>query len=320
MLGVQQPSAYPPNVVNRMRRTKPKDYESPLLRFLCLFVWGDDIPLVYINERNGSVNYRQLARYIHCSLSLRSAAFWITFGLIFTVHTLVFFLEPTDTRWPPLITGSVMLFYGWLAWFYTVYRTVYYHLFRPAPTPLYILVDLLILYFSSLFQNLCFFSAVAEFDSTAFVGMNSDTQSDIRIYWLAFNLSAETLAGLGTGSIYANPESTTLLSFLPIWLNSVQGILYNGLIVGSFVALIALAIKRQIKHLVVLESKLDHYLSPREIETLMRIRSTDSDGYVSLPDKSQRQQYIRLRNRQGGRTLYRRGRRHTKDYPPHGQY
>lgn len=307
-----------------IRRKRKKDYKSPLLRLLCSVVWGDDEPLIYIDERNKSVNYRVIINWIHCILSLRSLTFWGLFALLFVAHTLLFFLDPTDERWPPLITGSIVLLYGWLAWFYTIYRTVYYHLYRPAPTPLYIVVDLLLLYLNSLLQNLCFFAAVAEFDNTAFIGMDSDKQSDIRIYWLAFNLSAETLAGLGTGSIFANPDSTTLLSFLPIWLNSVQGILYNGLIVGSFVALIALAIKRQIKHLVVLESDLHHYLTPGEIKMLMEIRKTDKDGYVELPQQqerhSEKDSFLKLRDSKGYETLFRRGKKYNREFPPHGQY
>src|SRR6056297_3871957 len=103
-----------------------------------------------------------------------------------------------------MVTGSIIMVYGWFAWFYTIYRTVYYHLYRPAPEPYYIVIDLALLYINSLLQNLCFFAAIAEFDSTSFVGMDSTKQSDIRIFWLAFNLSAETIAGLGTGSVFAS--------------------------------------------------------------------------------------------------------------------
>lgn len=319
---------------NNNNNNNNKDYKPGLLRLLCKFVWGDDEPLIYIDERNKRVNYRLVVTWIHCILSLRSLTFWVLFALLFAAHTLLFFLDPTDQRWPPLITGSIVLVYGWLAWFYTIYRTVYYHLYRPAPTPLYIVAELFLLYINSLLQNLCFYSAVAEFDNTAFVGMDSDRQSDIRIYWLSFNLAAETLAGLGTGSIFANPDATTLLSFLPVWLNSVQGILYNGLIVGSFVALVALAIKRQIKHLVVLESKLHHHLSQKEIDTLIRLRQTDEDGHVQLPssqnakattttttnDNFEKESFLKLRNSKGRNVLFRRGKKYNRQFPPHGQY
>lgn len=306
-------------------RNIKQDYKSPFLRLLSAFVLGDDEPLIYIDERSRRVNYRIIINWIHCILSIRSFIFWFIFFLLFTAHTLLFFLDPTDDRWPPLITGFVMLFYGWLLWFYTIYKTVYYHLYRPASTPFYIIIDLFLLYINSLVQNLCFYSAVAEFDNTAFVGMDSEKQSDIRIYWLSFNLAAETIAGLGTGSIFANPNSTTLLSFLPIWLNSVQGILYNGLIIGSFMAILALSIKRQIKNFVVLESDLNHYLTPMEIKKLMEIRKTDKDGYVSLPKEQEKRvlekdRFLILKDPRGNETLFRRGKKRNRDFPPHGQY
>lgn len=161
----------------------------------------------------------------------------------------------------------------------------------PAPQPYYIFIDLAALYFNSLLQNLCFLAAIAEFDKTAFIGMDSDKQSDVRIYWLAFNLSAETIAGLGTGSVYANPDATTLLSFLPIWLNSLQGILFNGLIVGGFVGLITLSIRRHLQYMVVVETKADRPLDPSEVSRLERIRDMqrlrhptimDEEGYVNM--------------------------------------
>src|SRR6056297_706985 len=112
---------------------KNKSFGFIFRKWCRLFVWGDDWPLVYINEYKNTVRYQNFIYFLHCFLSLRSFVFWGVFGLLFLVHTLVFFLEPTDTRWPPLVTGSVILVYGWFAWFYTIYRTIYYHLYRPAP-------------------------------------------------------------------------------------------------------------------------------------------------------------------------------------------
>lgn len=75
------------------------------------------------------------------------------------------------------------------------------------------------LYFLSIFQNASVYSAIRFSIEDAFTGMEGDF-SNLSIYGLSWFLAIETIAGLGTGTIFCNP--VFFLQYLVLAFNSIQ--------------------------------------------------------------------------------------------------
>jgi len=102
-------------------------------------------------------------------------------------------------------------------------------------------MDLILIYVFSLLQNTGVYASIARLDQDAFAGIPPDSSPIARI-GLSLFLAIETIAALGTGAIFANNESPW--GFIFIAIQSVQSLMFIGIIIAKVMTLVQTAHKR----------------------------------------------------------------------------
>lgn len=174
-------------------------------------------------------NQSSVPRGILYLLSLRLPYVWTTsliVILLFLLYLLLdLFLKTPD--WAPLIPALFFYSYVWGIWILFLFS-----LFgkQRKENESILLADLFILYAFTLLQYTTIYATVARIDENSFIGIPGDAKPITRI-GLSLFLAMETMAALGTGAIFANKES--VWGFIPIAIQSIQSILFIGLIVAK---------------------------------------------------------------------------------------
>ena len=160
----------------------------------------------------------EIGKILTYTLSLEWPFFISTFiieSIIYLVFCLIFVFVEDEV--PSVVIGIFFYAYCWFIWGYQIYtliKVAYRHL------KLSVLSIGITLYLITIQQNGVIFSVVRILDTSAFVGIEPGF-SRSSILGLSHFLGIETIAGLGTGAIFAN--NTTQTGFWFVAICSAQG-------------------------------------------------------------------------------------------------
>lgn len=197
--------------------------------------------------------------------SLRTPYIWTTSLVTLLLFLLYLFLDLflKSPNWVPLIPALFLYFYVLVIWVLFFIR-----LFgggkQTRVDEVILLVDLFLLYLFTLMQYTGIHATIARLDKKAFVGIPGDASPIVRI-GLSLFLAMETISALGTGAIFANNESPW--GYISIGAQSIQSLLFLGLIIAKVIALIQTTVVTAIKTIVnaVIQAKIQELVDAKII-------------------------------------------------------
>lgn len=143
-------------------------------------------------------------------------------GLGLAVFLLLFFL--VESGFGALGIAIPVNVYVYMVVGYLIY-TLLYEYRQPKPrSPLVPLLEGILIYIYMVVQNTILYAAIGLVQPDSFFGINPDFPR-WQLLKNAFFLATETTAALGTGSIFSNPFPPAGISFLPVWINSMETLL-----------------------------------------------------------------------------------------------
>jgi hypothetical protein len=143
-------------------------------------------------------------------------------GLGLAVFLLLFFL--VESGWAALGFAIPVNLYAYAVIGYLIY-TLLYEYRQPRPrSPLVPLLEGTLIYIYLVVHNTILYAGIGLVQPDTFIGIRADFHR-WQVLKNAFFLATETTAALGTGSIFSNPFPPAGISFLAVWINSVETVL-----------------------------------------------------------------------------------------------
>ena len=151
---------------------------------------------------------------------------WLITLFTFVAFLLVF-IFCTKFWWISLVICILFNLYAYSVWFHTIYRMVNVQKYKFRSATMILVVDFFFIFIITVLQNTCIYSVISLIDKNAFVGLEITKLTPInnlRTLFLCWYLATDTSVMAGSGAINPNYNSETLLGFLFISLNYIQGI------------------------------------------------------------------------------------------------
>jgi len=217
--------------MNTKQKQKDKGFEQEHDQWLYTTIWGKILTYMFSLEWP----------YLISTMVIQSVVYLI-FCLLFV------FVEDTT---PSIVFGIFFYVWNWIIWGYQIFTLVKVAYRR---LDINVLTVASLLYLVTIQQYGVIYSVVRVMDPDSFVGMLGNF-SRSSILGLGHFLAVETIAGLGTGAIFAN--NTTQSGFWFVGLNSVKSIVLLQLVVATLVFVLSKEfesrLKREDEHLKRLE-------------------------------------------------------------------
>ena len=169
--------------------------------------------------------------YLASTMAFQSVVYFV-FCMLF-----IFVDDPTAA----ITFGIFFYVWCWIIWIYQIFTLVTVAYRR---LDINVLTVAALLYFITIQQYGVIYSVVRVLDPDAFVGMQGGF-SRASILGLGHFLAVETIAGLGTGAIFAN--NTTQSGFWFVGLNSVKSIVLLQLVVATLVFVLSKEFESRLK-------------------------------------------------------------------------
>lgn len=169
-------------------------------------------------------------------------------SVFFLIFTFLFVF--VDDLTPSIVFGIIFYVYNWLIWAYAIYTLIKVAYRR---LDINVLTVAAWLYLITIQQSGVIYCVIRVLDTDAFVGILGNF-SRSSIFGLCHFLAVETIAGLGTGAIFAN--NTTQTGFWFIALNSVQSIVLLQLVIATLVIMLGKEFDQRLKR----EAEHDEYI------------------------------------------------------------
>ena len=155
----------------------------------------------------------------------RSWLTWTIISILLLVYLLVFFLA-TNVAWPLLVISLVLTFYTYGIWLCAIKRIVYNSEYHVPFSPWIPIFDFISIFLLTILHNMMLYAAIALMDTDAYLGIEEVPGTERwRVLLLSLYLAVDTTVIAGSGAVNPNTDSDTLIGFIPIILNYVQGML-----------------------------------------------------------------------------------------------